>query len=350
MVDEFQDTNPCQFEILRLLVKGVSSQSDDRPVMIFADKEQAIYEFRDATPQNVDSALSEFGCQEPIRLTQNHRAKNNDIDALGRLLRKDDLSATLPPQKKYPFTLSCDTGEEAPKVVELIRNLQQCGIPLHQICVIAAAGYRLQKVVEHLDAPHKIPYVFIPSFQAKEVETHHRPILEKLAKIARRGSDSCRSLLDIVSKSGESNGGENDPVLNLIRVMAHQYDLRHRNLSLKRRAAMFRNHLYLEIDWGALIRERCAGRVFVSTIHGVKGLEFEHVILVGIEDGILPYWEICRDCQARKTINAKLREPTRQLHVAVTRSICEIYFFSVQRQTDRYGRTFDKQTTCLLSP
>ncbi len=347
VVDEFQDTNPCQFEILRLLVKGLAPQNDDRPVMIFADKEQAIYEFRDAHPENVDHALSEFGCRETIRLTQNHRVKSNDIDALGRLLRTDDFGTEISPQRKYPLVLSRDVAEEAPRVVELIQGLQQGGISLHEICVLAAAGFRLNSIVEQLEVSPKVPYVFIPSFQTKEVEAKHQLFLEKLTEIGKNGSDTFRSLLDIVPKpDGE---GKSDPVLNLLHVMAHQYDVRYRNLPLKRRAAIFRNHLYLEINWGALIRERCVDRVFVSTIHGVKGLEFEHVILVGVEDGSMPNWRICKNCRNNSLAESDLSEPARQLHVAVTRSTLEVYFFRVQQQTNQYG-TFDKQTTCLLAP
>lgn len=348
VVDEFQDTNPCQFGILRLLVKGLAPQNDDRPVMIFADKEQAIYEFRDARPENVDHALSEFGCRETIRLTQNHRVKNNDIDALGRLLRTDDFGIEILPQRKYPLSLSRNVAEEAPRVAELIQGLQQRGISLHEICVIAATGYRLNSIIEQLDTSPKVPYVFIPSFQTKEIEDKHPTLVEKLTEIAQKGSNTCRSLLDVIPKTdGE---GKTDPVLNLMRVMAQQYDSRYRNLPLKRRAAIFRNHLYLEIDWGTLIRERCTDRVFISTIHGVKGLEFEHVVLVGMEDRGIPHWKICRECRNGNSVESLLKEPARQLHVAVTRSISEVYFFSVQQQTSQYGGVFDRQTTCLLSP
>ena len=61
--------------------------------------------------------------------------------------------------------------------------------------------------------------------------------------------------------------------------------------------------------------EEQAGRVTLSTIHGVKGLEFERVWVVGIEEGSLPTQ---RSIDANEP--AEIEEERRLLYVAMTRA------------------------------
>jgi len=61
--------------------------------------------------------------------------------------------------------------------------------------------------------------------------------------------------------------------------------------------------------------EEQAGRVTLSTIHGVKGLEFERVWVVGIEEGSLPTQ---RSIDANEP--AEIEEERRLLYVAITRA------------------------------
>jgi DNA helicase-2/ATP-dependent DNA helicase PcrA len=65
--------------------------------------------------------------------------------------------------------------------------------------------------------------------------------------------------------------------------------------------------------------EAPAGRVILSSLHGAKGLEFDHVFLAGCEEGLLPH---SRTLDARVT-DANLRdleEERRLFYVGVTRA------------------------------
>lgn len=59
-------------------------------------------------------------------------------------------------------------------------------------------------------------------------------------------------------------------------------------------------------------QERASKPVQLSTIHGAKGLEFDHVFVVGVEEGLLPHYL----CQTREEIE----EERRLLYVAMTRA------------------------------
>ncbi len=80
------------------------------------------------------------------------------------------------------------------------------------------------------------------------------------------------------------------------------------------------------------------GRVTVSTIHASKGLEFDHVFLVGLSEGLMPY-------RASDDVEA-LEEERRVLYVGVTRAQESLYLSYAKRQDERAGRV--RQPTRFL--
>lgn len=61
--------------------------------------------------------------------------------------------------------------------------------------------------------------------------------------------------------------------------------------------------------------------VKIMTIHASKGLEFDHVFVIGLEDGILPFTLYDGDGSA----NSRLEEERRLLYVAMTRARIGLY-------------------------
>ena len=55
------------------------------------------------------------------------------------------------------------------------------------------------------------------------------------------------------------------------------------------------------------------GAVQLSTIHGAKGLEFEHVFVTGVEEGLLPHYYCTDDGE-------EVEQERRLLYVAMTRA------------------------------
>lgn len=342
LVDEFQDTNPLQFEILALLIEGnqaSTSKLDPLPIFFFGDKDQAIYEFMGATPQNVDDGAMRFNCKS-YTLENNHRTNSQKILELSSALRSD--ITTLASTVQASFLVNQNETAEAIKIREEIEGLS---LPLHRICIIARNKYRLNGIRESLSKSTPIPYVFIPDFSGAGMEAQFSGIFNKLRAMPSTHDSSLYK--EIKSEANMSSEDGNKDVLQLMINMARSYDINFSTMKLHERANNFLNHILLEVNWGHLVRQTVKDKIFVSTIHGVKGLEFDHVIICGLENYSILHSSTCYPCsfgRNRANHEKSIAEAERLLYVGVTRSVKDISLYSIQRTSN------DKQrkVSCLL--
>lgn len=81
LVDEFQDTNPLQYEILKLL-----ASSKDQNFFAVGDDDQSIYGFRGAIPSVMKNFLNDFKNAETVLLDINYRCHPEIIKISGQLI------------------------------------------------------------------------------------------------------------------------------------------------------------------------------------------------------------------------------------------------------------------------
>ena len=69
-----------------------------------------------------------------------------------------------------------------------------------------------------------------------------------------------------------------------------------------------------------------ANRISLMTIHSVKGLEFDYVFVVGLEEGIFPHMNSLME-------NSELEEERRLCYVAITRAKKQLHLVNTRRRT-----------------
>jgi len=344
LVDEFQDTNPLQFQLLSFLVFGIKEHVSflpAAPVFILTDREQAIYRFQGATPENIEKAINVFCCSK-LGLQINYRSNNPKIIALTQKMRKEP---NIPVNDKVGFTISLNPKEEAQLIIERIEKYLG---PKHDICVIAQNSYHFNELRNALE-DHLIPYVFVPDFKAKPVELKYGSVFEAI-RILVNEINSTEKLTSRIREifQGENPSWQNDDVLSALFDLAIKFEQSNYRKCLSEKARLFYNDIFIEINWGNLLRKRVRNKVFLSTIHGVKGLQFAHVHLCGLVNFEHIYKSICFQCNFGNNIDSlknSLIEPYSTFYVGVSRAQDELYLYAVKKNSNNKNRI----PICFLS-
>ncbi len=165
LLDEFQDTNPSQFE----LVKKIADHPvhEGRPnVMAVGDDDQAIFAFQGASVGNIQDFLNSFRDVQVINLVHNYRSHHDilhvaqniatqikarihhQIEGIDKILVES--SPTLPAQSEI---IRCTLPSEAAEyswVTHKINQLVKSGVEPKEIAVIAPKHYLLENLVPFL--------------------------------------------------------------------------------------------------------------------------------------------------------------------------------------------------------
>ena len=83
LIDEYQDTNPAQYEIIKLL--GAAHEN----VCVVGDDAQSIYSFRGATIQNILQFQKDYDDVEVIKLEQNYRSTQSILKVANEVIKNN---------------------------------------------------------------------------------------------------------------------------------------------------------------------------------------------------------------------------------------------------------------------
>jgi DNA helicase-2/ATP-dependent DNA helicase PcrA len=107
LIDEYQDTNPAQYEIIKLL--GAVHEN----VCVVGDDAQSIYSFRGATIQNILQFQKDYDEVKVIKLEQNYRSTQNILSIANEVIKNN--------KGQIPKTLF--TENESGEKIKLVRTM-----------------------------------------------------------------------------------------------------------------------------------------------------------------------------------------------------------------------------------
>ena len=148
LVDEFQDTNPLQYQWLKLLAGKNNS------LFAVGDDDQSIYAFRGAHVGNMQDLLRDFNVASVIKLEQNYRSHGNILDAANTLISnnrnrmgKKLWTSEQGGEKLRVYEAPTDV-EEADFIVNEIAHLKSEGMSLSEIALLYRSNAQ-SRVLEH---------------------------------------------------------------------------------------------------------------------------------------------------------------------------------------------------------
>ncbi len=171
MVDEFQDTNPLQL----LLVKLLSSWHGN--VFAVGDDDQSIYSWRGARVENMLKFDEYFSGAVTFRLEQNYRSTGNILSAANEVIAHNkqrkgkNLWTSGGEGDKLTEEEFLDDEDEAARLVEIVRAETSCGTSRGDITVLYRTNAQSRVLEDALRRAH-LPYQIVGSlhfYDRKEV-------------------------------------------------------------------------------------------------------------------------------------------------------------------------------------
>jgi len=207
LIDEFQDTNPVQLEIIKLIVD--TDNDNDKSYWIAGDDWQSIYSFAGASVNNILNFQSTFSSSRLFILNINYRSTPQILKACQNLISHNvrKIEKTLKtdnPEGDEVIVLesSSEEGEALCLVNEINELVGQRGYQYKDIAVLYRANFQ-SRVVEETFAQMKIPYYIengLNFYQRSEV----RYLLDYLRLIndpdSEEGDEALKSVLNVPNR------------------------------------------------------------------------------------------------------------------------------------------------------
>lgn len=362
IIDEFQDTNILSWNFIRLLIT-INSE-----LFFMGDSLQRIYGFIGAIPDLLNQAKAKFLMTE-TKLEKNYRFKDNkNMLLLDKNIRKNArnvFSPSIEESANIQLHLADTQENESVWLVNKINSLLddgKCAVLVQQ------RSENINMLLKQLDQ-NSISY-FYALFSEEDdeyISYHHKSIsifFEELnnTKNNRVNRSLLNKVYDEIKKNYEHNTSK--VIESLIMLTRVFFD------------RICTEYLFLENeDKIAYISDTLRNRalkqnmdlvdsnLFVSTVHGAKGLEWNNVIIPDFEPYVFPNypslcgvctenWARIQDCTScrmdvLKQNTEKLLEELSVFYVAVTRAKKQLYFSASLTRYNADKKCLQSKISCL---
>ena len=384
LIDEYQDTNEAQYIFSKLLASKYRNifvvGDNDQAIYAFRGANyKNILNFEKDYPEAKVILL-----EENYRSTQTILNAANCVIKNNRERKEKNLWGNNSVGDKIDYIVVSNEKEEAKLVAETVRDLIAAGIKEEDIAILYRTNAQ-SRIIEEEMLKKNIKYRVIGSFyfyNRKEIkdllcylrlisnhkddvsllriintpkrgigektisnlsdlassssvsiyeaissgkELEFKKIIEELTKASE--SLSLTELVDLIlDKSGikkelSSSKQLEDEIrlenLNEFKSITKSYEEEHGSATL----SDFLDEISLVSDMSE--HQEGNDRVSLMTVHSVKGLEFDYVFLVGMEEGVFPHYNAINDGSA-----SAIEEERRLCYVAITRAKKKLYITS----------------------
>lgn len=382
-VDEYQDTNGAQYAFVKLLVNP-----EENNICVVGDTDQNIYSWRGANLRNIMNFEKDFPGTKTVLLEENYRSTGNILALANTAIRKNTIR-----QDKNLFTskgegdridiIPCwDEGSEGEYVADRCKELIGTGQNPQGIAVLYRANFQ-SRVLEESFIRANVTYNLLGTkfFERKEVKDVmsylraainrlSQPDLRRVFETPKRGIGKVTiakifsgieipkaaeikvlgvyAFLDAITEQLNT-----EPLSHIIQMIIVDSGMEKEMLeggsedrerlenarelvSLTTRyddqngvevLTQFLEETSLQSDQDNDTKEKNGVRLM--TIHASKGLEFDHVFVVGLEQDLFPHKNI-----GNRNRNKEEEEEERRLfYVAVTRAKKHLYLCHTELRT-----------------
>jgi len=328
VVDEYQDVSPLQHELLRLWV------GDRDDLCVVGDVSQTIYSFAGASPDFLLRFASHHDNAVVLRLERNYRSTSEIVHTANKLMNNQPgaltLRAATEEHSSTPAVMGYDNDQvEAAAVAEVIAGQITAGTSPEEIAVLYRINAQSQAIEAALTAAG-VPFLVRGAtrfFDQREVK--EAIMLLRGASITTATEPLFKSVSDVLRSIGwsqdppESAGSVRDrwESLNVIMRLAEDAGTEQ----------TLREFVADLVDRQSSNNEPLRSAVNLATLHSAKGLEWDCVHIVGLNEGLLPI-SYARTPEA-------IDEERRLLYVGITRARRSLGMsWSASAQTGRAGR------------
>ncbi|CSB35091.1 DNA helicase Rep [Vibrio cholerae] len=158
LVDEYQDTNPSQYELVKLLV------GERGRLTVVGDDDQSIYSWRGAKPQNLVLLGEDFPSLKLIKLEQNYRSTSRILRAANILIANNPhvyqkaLFSELAEGEKLKVILANNEDHEAERVIAEIIAHKFLNRTEYRDYAILYRGNHQSRLIEKSLTQNRVPY------------------------------------------------------------------------------------------------------------------------------------------------------------------------------------------------
>jgi DNA helicase-2/ATP-dependent DNA helicase PcrA len=363
LVDEYQDTNKAQYALTKLWAEPENN------LYVVGDFSQSIYAWRGADYRNMLQLKTDYPTITEYRLEQNYRSTQSILDAATAVISKNTSHPILQlwTENLSGAQLVCvetSSGElEAMKVVEAIRLKRNSGVPLDQIAILYRTNAQ-SRLFEEALIRYGIPYrliggtKFYERKEIKDVLAYTRLLVNPQDTVSHKRAEGLgKRRMDIFetwrAKLSPQELQETPPAKMIRDVLDTTDYLKKYNQDIQEDAERIENVAellsmaaqftsltqFLEnvallqdnyfVDTSKSVGTTPRTGVNLMSLHSAKGLEFQVVFLVGMEDGLLPHSNALFD-------HTSIEEERRLCYVGITRAKVDLYL-SYARSRFQYG-------------